>query len=132
VPVLAITAMLRRISRIIVAAAFVAVGPVDGHARDYGQNSGSPRLLRDWFKRLKNPRLDVQCCEEADCARTETRTRGGSWEAKAPDGSWVAIPSDSVVTDQGNPTGEPISCSYNNWYGNGGRMVICFVPGPES
>jgi hypothetical protein len=102
-------------------------------ARDYGQYANHPQHLRDWFKRLENPRLGIPCCEEADCARTEARTRGGSWEAKAPDGSWVTIPHESVVTDQGNPTGEPILCSYNNWYGNGGGwMVFCFVPGPGS
>ena len=122
----------RPMSGLIVAAAFVAGGPLDAHARDYGQYSDSPQHIRNWFKRLNNPRLGMPCCEESDCARTEARTRGGSWEAKAPDGSWVTIPHESIVTDQGNPTGEPILCSYNNWYGNGGWMVFCFVPGPGS
>jgi hypothetical protein len=86
--------------------AFVIGQAFGVYARDYGQYANRPQHLRDWFKRLENPRLGMPCCEEADCARTEARTRGGTWEAKAPDGSWVSIPHESIVTDQGNPTGE--------------------------
>ena len=116
----------------LVVATLVAGGTLSAHARDYGQYSERPKYLRDWFKQLKNPQLKLPCCEEADCARTEARTRDDHWEAKAPDGSWVAIPSDRIVTDQGNPTGEPILCSFKDWYGDGGWMVFCFVPGPGS
>jgi hypothetical protein len=126
-----ITKTFRRMSGLIVAAALAAGGPLDAHARDQGQYSDSPEHIRNWFKRLNNSRMRLPCCEESDCARTEARTRGGSWEAKAPDGSWLTIPHESIVTDQGNPTGEPILCSFKDWYG-GGWMVFCFVPGPGS
>jgi len=120
---------LRRLSTL-AGAALVAAGALNAHARDYGQYSDSPRHLRDWFKRLQNPRTRMPCCEEADCARTEARIRGANWEAKAPDGAWITIPHESVVTDQGNPTAEPVLCSYSDY--QGGWMVFCFVPGPGS
>jgi hypothetical protein len=117
-------------SRVLVAA-FVAGGALNAHARDYGQYSDVPTHIRDWFKGLENPRTSVRCCDEADCARTEVHTRGGKWEARAPDGSWIAIPPESIVTNHRNPTGEPILCVYPGPTGNG-WVVLCFVPGPDS
>jgi hypothetical protein len=97
------------------------------YGRDYGQYEHVPDYIRDWFKALKNPRTEGNCCDESDCARTEARTHGNEWEARAPDGSWISIPADRVVHDQGNPTGEPVLCSYE---GEEGWRVLCFVPGP--
>lgn len=108
--------------------AFVASQALGAHARDDGQFAKVPRHMRDWFKSLAKPRTGVPCCNKADCARTEPRDRGGRWEAKTPDGSWVAIPTESIVTDKGNPTGEPILCSYQE---DNGWVVLCFVPGPS-
>jgi hypothetical protein len=67
------------------------------------------------------------CCDESGCARTEARSRGATWEAKAPDGSRITVPPESIVVDQGNPTGEPILCAYES---ETGWRVLCFVPGP--
>ena len=123
----------RRISElVVVVTVFVAGGTLDLHARDNGLYSERPKYLRDWFKRLQNQKTGAYCCDESDCARTEARIRGGRWEAKAPDGSWLAVPQENIVADKGNPTGEPILCSYYNWYGDGGWLVYCFVPGPGS
>ena len=97
-------------------------------ARDYGQYGDVPQHIRDWFKALKNSRYGNSCCDESDCARTEARTHGDQWEARAPDGSWVVIPPDRIVLDQGNPTGEPILCASDS--GGARWRVLCFVPGP--
>jgi hypothetical protein len=64
------------------------------------------------------------------CLRTEARTQGNQWQAKTPDGSWIAIPDDKVVNNQDNPTGEPILCALENREKELGWEVICFVPGP--
>jgi hypothetical protein len=112
------------------AAALVAGTALSAHAKDNGQYANAPTHIRDWFKRLENQRTRMPCSEEADCARTEARIRGGGWEAKAPDGTWVVVPPESVVTNQGNPTGEPILCSYGSFTGPG-WMIFCFVPGPD-
>ena len=103
---------------------------IDASARDRGQYNEVPGYIRDWFKGLRNPRDGRGCCNQ-DCARTEARIRGDHWEAKAPDGSWVAIPSDSIVTGQGNPTGEPILCALEYPEKELGWEVLCFVPGPS-
>lgn len=52
----------------------------------------------------------MPCCEEADCARTEARIRGGGWEAKAPDGTWVVVPPESVVSSRGLIRPVNLSC----------------------
>jgi hypothetical protein len=110
-----------------VLAALIAGGALGVRARDDGQYRDVPGHIRDWFSGLTNPRTGRSCCDESDCARTEARTRGGSWEAKAPDGSWITVPPESIVVDQGNPTGEPVLCAYES---ETGWRVLCFVPGP--
>lgn len=115
-------------SRLLVTA-FVAAGSISASARDYGQYSNVPGNMRNWFKGLQNRRTGASCCDEADYARTEARTVDGKWQARAPDGSWIAVPSERVIVDQGNPTGEPVLCSAldesDQW------AVLCFVPGPD-
>jgi hypothetical protein len=113
---------------LVILAAHVAGLTLVVSARDYGQYEDVPQHIREWFKALKNPRYGNSCCDESDCARTEARTHGDQWEALAPDGSWVTIPPDRIVHDQGNPTGEPILCASDS--GGGQWRVLCFVPGP--
>lgn len=108
-------------------AAFVASQALSARARDDGRYSDVSRDIRDWFNSLENRRTGRPCCSEADCARTVARTRNGHWEAKTPDGLWIAIPTEIIVTDKGNPTGEPVLCSYQE---DDGWVVLCFVPGP--
>lgn len=115
-------------SRLLVTA-FVAAGSINASARDYGQYSNVPGQMRNWFKGLQNRRTGAHCCDEADCARTEARAVDGKWQAKAPNGSWIAVPPESVVVDQGNPTGEPILCGVPDE--GSGWAVLCFVPGPD-
>jgi hypothetical protein len=103
---------------------------VDADARDRGQYNDVPRYIRNWFKALRNP-LGTYCCDQSDCARTEARTIGNQWQAKTPNGAWIAIPDDKVVHNQGNPTGEPILCTLENREKELGWEVLCFVPGPS-
>lgn len=100
----------------------------DVNARDYGQYENIPQHIRDWFKALKNPQNGRSCCDLSDCVRTEARTQGNQWQARAPDGAWVTVPADSIVHNQGNPTGEPILCA--DALTEEGWRVLCFVPGP--
>jgi hypothetical protein len=109
-------------------AALIVSWGLSARARDDGQYQDVPGHLRDWFAALKNPRTGRSCCDESDCARTEVRMRGDGWDARAPDGSWITVPPESIVVDQGNPTGEPILCSMP---GDEGWRVLCFVPGPS-
>jgi hypothetical protein len=100
---------------------------LDANARDRGQYNDVPENIREWFRALRNPQTGVNCCDLSDCARTEARTHGNEWEARAPNGLWIPVPDDKVVHNQGNPTGEPILCAAE--YEEGWR-VLCFVPGP--
>jgi hypothetical protein len=113
---------------LILAAQIIGPSP-DVSARDLGEYEDIPQRIRDWFKALKNPHNGGNCCDLSDCRRTEARTKRHQWRARAPDGSWVTIPNERVVHDQGNPTGSPILCAYE---GEEGWRVICFVPGAGS
>ena len=115
------------IALLVITAQIAGLTPVVS-ARDYGQYEDVPQHIRDWFKALKNPQNGRSCCDQSDCARTEARTHGDQWQARAPDGSWITVPSDSVVYNQGNPTGEPILCA--DAPTEKGWRVLCFVPGP--
>ena len=113
---------------LIVLAAHIVGPTLVVSARDYGQYGDVPQHIRDWFKALKNPQNGRSCCDQSDCARTEARTHGDQWQARAPDGSWITVPPDSVVHNQGNPTGEPVLCA--DAPTERGWRVLCFVPGP--
>lgn len=118
-----------KVTIIALAIAMQITGLTSGaYARDFGQYNDVPRHVRDWFKALKNPRDGGSCCDQSDCARTDARTHGNAWEARAPNGAWVSIPDDRVVHNQGNPTGEPILCAIED---EEGWRVFCFVPGPN-
>jgi hypothetical protein len=86
----------------------------NAYARDQGQYDDAPPYIRDWFKALKIPQNGNGCCDLTDCARTQARTQGDHWKARAPDGSWIDVPADTVVRAQGNPTGEPVLCAYED------------------
>jgi hypothetical protein len=94
-------------------------------ARDYRQYEHAPAEIRQWFRDLRSPD-GVSCCEVTDCRRTEAHLSEGRWQARAPDGSWVAVPRGRVIHDRGNPIGEPILCATQE---DGTWLVFCFVPG---
>ena len=99
-------------------------------ARDYGQYEDVSPAIREWFRGLRSPQ-GIFCCDEADCRRTEAHLSDNHWQARAPDGKWIDIPPDRVITDRFNPVGEPILCA--TWaLSSGSWNVLCFVPGALS
>jgi hypothetical protein len=104
------------------------LGSTTALARDYGQYEDVPPAVREWFRDLRSPNGGAFCCDVADCLRTEAQLSDDHWRARAPDGTWIEIPPGSVITDRGNPLGEPILCA--TWALNSGSWnVLCFVPG---
>ena len=96
-------------------------------ARDYGQYEDVSPTTRQWFRDLRSPE-GAFCCDEADCLRTEAHLSDDHWQARAPDGRWIDIPPGRVITDRGNPVGEPVLCA--TWaLSSGSWNVLCFVPG---
>ena len=96
-------------------------------ARDYGQYEHVPPEIRRWFRDLRSPDGGEFCCDVSDCLRTEAHLSDNHWQARAPDGRWIDIPPSRVITDRGNPVGEPILCA--TWALGGLWHVRCFVPG---
>jgi hypothetical protein len=96
-------------------------------AHDYGEHESVSPATRQWFRDLRSPETSIQCCDVSDCLRTEAHVSQNRWKARAPDGSWLIVPPTRVITDRGNPVGEPILCAVNK--GEGSWLVLCFVPG---
>jgi hypothetical protein len=95
--------------------------------RDNGQYGHVAPEIRQWFRELLTPDGAVVCCDLSDCLPTEAYISADKWQARAPDGRWVTVPSGRVVTHRGNPIGEPILCAIPA--GDGSYVVLCFVPG---
>jgi hypothetical protein len=96
-------------------------------ARDYGQYENVPAEVRQWFRELRSPDGSISCCDVADCLRTEAQISEYRWQARAPDGTWLLVPSGRVIRNRGNPVGEPILCAGRG--PDGEWQVFCFVPG---
>ncbi len=94
-------------------------------ATDQGQYSGVPDNIRAWFKSVQSPK-GVPCCDIADGHRTTWRgSKDGGYEVPI-DGEWLAVPSEAIVYNAGNPVGEAVV-----WYTkySGKTFIRCFVPG---
>lgn len=118
----------------VTAASMLSIGIVAALAFDTGNHSDIPDNVRSWFKSVKSPH-GVPCCDVSDGHHTTWRAaKDGSYEVpiknpEDPDGSdhWYPVPSDAVVYDAGNPTGDAIV-----WYVRQGQntyYIRCFVPG---
>ena len=111
--------------RVALAAFIVAALVTIALARDDGRYAQSP--LKPWFNSLQSPETGMLCCSEADCKRTEATIVGDRYRAALPNGQWVDVPPQIVITNRGNPTGEPILCAMP--YQDGTYQLRCFVPG---
>jgi hypothetical protein len=131
----------------IVTLAFLA----EAHAHDWRRPD-----LDKWYSGLRNPRSsssvvrNVGCCSKDDCHETEAEMRGNDWWARLglpvtrPDGNhdwdlqnWVKVPTETVLLNQSNPTGNAVICHAVNRATGGGRIdpgatVFCFIPPAES
>jgi hypothetical protein len=108
--------------------------------------------LDDWYGGLKRPNVaaspqsqSTSCCSSKDCHVTQAELRGGDWWARVgkprSDGDWdlldwVRVPSDVVLQQHDNPTGEGVICHSLDWTGNKLNASLitiwCFVPPIES
>ncbi len=91
------------------------------------------KRTKDWFRGVKAP-SGVPCCNMADGHPTLEDWRGQN-EYWVPNplhvqnqftSEWIQVPSEAVIHDAGNPTGEAIV-----WYVIQGEGVFirCFIPG---
>jgi len=79
---------------------------------------------------VRSPR-GVPCCDVADGHRTDYQMRGDNHFWVPIDGEWRQVPTEAVVHNAGNPTGEGVV-----WYVHQGRttdyFIRCFVPGDDA
>jgi hypothetical protein len=103
------------------------------NARDNGQWSDRPVLLRQWFQSLMQPdNPNLSCCGEADAFEADTfEIDGDHYVAVITDGKGVlargtriAIPNQKMKWDKGNPTGHGIV-----FIGTKGEVYCYVTPG---
>jgi len=118
------------LNRIVLSVFVLALACLEGTAHDYGQFAGDPPHIRDWFNSLRIPNSHTSCCGEADGHRTRYEVKDDSYWVPI-EGIWYAIPPDTVVRGNGNPTGEGVV--FYQIIGGGLRpVIICFVPNDVS
>jgi hypothetical protein len=110
--------------------ALLSAAPFAATAFDNGQYKDVPDNIRAWFKSVRSPR-GVPCCDVADGHRTDYQMRGDNHFWVPIDGEWRQVPTEAVVHNAGNPTGEGVV-----WYVHQGRtsdyFIRCFVPGDDA
>jgi hypothetical protein len=99
--------------------------PFAAVAFDNGQYNDVPANVRTWFRNVHSPQ-GVPCCDIADGHRTDFEMRSDGYWVPI-EGEWRHVPSEAIVQNAGNPTGEAVV-----WYvsqGGGKYFIRCFVPG---
>jgi hypothetical protein len=93
-------------------------------AHDNGEYGNVPPHVRAWFRNVKSP-TGIPCCDIADGHPTEYDMRENKYWVPI-NGEWMPVPSEAVVSNEGNPTGDAVV-----WYSiyNGSVYIRCFVPG---
>lgn len=104
------TLLLMLIGVVILALLLLWLGPATAQPRDKGE----------WFKSLKQPGSGGSCCDIADCKKTEADWRDGRWWAVVQ-GTWVAIPENTIVTKQYSYDGDAYVCHAPN------SRIYCFI-----
>jgi len=96
------------------------------HAFDNGQYESIDPKIRDWFKSVRS-KNGIPCCDIADGHRTDYDQKPDNHYWVPIAGEWRQVPTEAVVENAGNPTGEAIV-----WYvkqGENTYHIRCFVPG---
>jgi len=84
-----------------------------------------PKII-DWFKSVRS-KSGVPCCDIADGHRTDYDQKPDNHYWVPIAGEWRQVPTEAIVENAGNPTGEAIV-----WYVKQGENIYhirCFVPG---
>jgi len=101
------------------------------YAFDNGQYESVDPKIRHWFKNVRSPN-GIPCCDIADGhSTTWRRSETPGYEYDVPiESNWTPVPSEAIVKNSNNPTGEAIV-----WYvkqmGNS-YYIRCFVLGSGS
>ncbi len=127
-------------------ASLLAVTPATAHDWRHPE-------LDSWYGSLKRPNTGrsplgfTSCCSQTDCHATEAQLRESDWWARIgirkTNGDWelrdwVKIPSEAVLQNHDNPTGEGVICHSTSWAMDGKSLdpktiaIWCFVPPSES
>jgi hypothetical protein len=107
----------------------LAVAGCSAMAMDRDELKNVPSQIREWFERMQSPD-GTPCCSYADGHRTEYKTEDNQYWVPI-NGVWYPIPSESVIHNAHNPTGEAVV-----WYKpeivarkwDGRWTIVCFVP----
>jgi hypothetical protein len=99
---------------------------------------GSDPSNAQWFESLQQPGNRLPCCSIADCRPAQARTSPTGDEVLI-EGPWLAVPSDRVLQQVGNPLVLAIVCSRRildpDMIGDKdarGIKIFCFVRPPEA
>jgi hypothetical protein len=96
-------------------------------------------VVVEWFKSLKQPATNLPCCGISDCRSVSYRmTAKGSYEVYV-EGSWYAVPEETIVRRGTNPIGHAVACYRQNFgystlpgVSSADRVdtieLLCFVP----
>ena len=72
--------------------------------------------IADWFRTLRNPVTGAFCCDEADgtiLKESEWRAAGNDYEVRL-DAHWEDVPSEAVLNNISNPTGNAVVFKYGD------------------
>src|SRR5882672_11137497 len=121
--------MLRPAFAIIIIAALIGL-LVGGLQRAFGfdkpeYQSLDPKI-RDWFKSVRS-KNGIPCCDIADGYRTDYDQKPDNHYWVPIAGEWRQVPTEAVVENAGNPTGEAIVRYVKQ--GENTYHIRCFVPG---
>jgi hypothetical protein len=117
---------------LLAASILIFYGATRAFAFDNGQYGDVPDNIRSWFKGVHSPN-GVPCCDIADGHRTTWEKHPGDDRYWVPiETEWFPVPSEAVIHNAGNPTGEAVV-----WYVMkdatapfpGKYHIRCFVPG---
>jgi hypothetical protein len=82
--------------------------------------------LASWYQSLRQPGTGISCCSVADCRSTEARISATAEYEALIDGTWLTVPSASILDRVDNPTGRAVVCYVP------GRGILCFVRPSET
>ncbi|TWB01305.1 hypothetical protein [Bradyrhizobium stylosanthis] len=127
----------RGVTRLVCAAALIALAAPLGHARDRGQFVNTNADLKAWFDGLRSAK--GPCCSDADgsaLSDTDWESKDGHYRVRVPrhgdvrNGQqqelvWVDVPEEAVISEP-NRVGRTMVWPI---YGYMGVTIRCFMPG---